>query len=56
MQASIIDLSTNQIVNVIELEPDAIWEAPAGHIVKYIEAEIGNVFDHKIQAATKAEK
>jgi hypothetical protein len=45
MKAAIINESTNEVVNVIELEPGAIWEAPAGHRVKFSEeAKIGDLY------------
>lgn len=42
MRAALIDESTNEVVNVIELEVDAKWEAPIGFkIVFSEESQIG---------------
>lgn len=38
MKAALISEATNQVVNIIELEKDAKWEAPAGHFIKFSEA------------------
>jgi hypothetical protein len=56
MKAALIDLSTNQIVNIIELEKDAIWEAPPGHIVLFVQANIGALYDHRTQEIVMAEE
>lgn len=46
MRAAIIEESTSRVVNVIELEPDANWEAPAGHFVRFNEnASIGMLWN-----------
>lgn len=42
MKATLIDLATNQVVNIIELDKNAKWEAPQNHIIVFSEtASIG---------------
>ena len=42
MKYALINLANNEVVNVIELEPQAIWQAPENHIVVASEvADIG---------------
>lgn len=46
MRAVLIQESTNTVVNIIELETDSKWQAPAGHFIRYSEkAAIGDVWD-----------
>lgn len=46
MKTAIINEATNEVVNVIELERDAVWEAPFGYFVKFSEtAAIGMFWD-----------
>jgi len=37
MKAAVIERATNRVVNTIEIERDAIWEAPAGHFIVFSE-------------------
>jgi len=41
MRTALIDQSNNLVVNAIELDPQAIWEAPANHIV--VASEIASI-------------
>ena len=42
MKTALISEANNQVVNIIELEKDAKWEAPAGHFIRFSEsAQIG---------------
>ena len=46
MRYALINESTNEVVNVIVLEPDAIWEAPSGHCVKQSDdKQIGDIWE-----------
>jgi hypothetical protein len=57
MKAALIDESTNEVVNTIELEKNAKWEAPRGIRVVFVDednpdqvpekAEIGKVYYEK---------
>lgn len=42
--AIIIDESTNEVVNRIELEKGAKWEPPAGYKVVFRDGDIGRQF------------
>ena len=45
MKCALINLANNEVVNVIELDPQAIWEAPTNHIVVFSEsATIGQLY------------
>jgi hypothetical protein len=45
-RAALIDEASNIVVNIIELEHDALWQAPYGHFIRFIEtAAIGDVWD-----------
>jgi len=47
MRYAVINEATNEIVNMILLDPDAIWEAPAGHCVRQTdEKQIGDIWEN----------
>ena len=54
MKAAVIDEATNEVVNIIELEPDAKWEAPAGHRVKIIKTETVSIGDLQVDQVFEA--
>ena len=42
MRYALISEATNEVVNIIELEPEALWEAPQGCFIRFDEnAKIG---------------
>lgn len=46
MRAALIQESNNTVVNIIELEENAKWQAPSGFFVRFTEtAAIGDVWD-----------
>lgn len=45
-KAAIINETSNIVVNIIELELDALWQSPSGHFIRFDEsAAIGGVWD-----------
>lgn len=52
MKKSIIDTGTNKVINVVELEVDAAWQAPDGQIIGPDGGNIGDAYDPATQAYT----